>query len=789
LINRAQLKWHSYSEPKHAKSRSMSFLSMPSMPVTKEAIQISIFAYLLGMASINGLYPFALSFMAANFLYRRDYILPGLFSFLGTLTAMKSIVSLRYLGAMGLFLLMYNLLNRLNRQNEFRFGMTIFFSNVLAGMVFLMTRGVSPYDMFLLIIESGMASIMTFIIAGGMPWIFKEPIQAAERNICMAVLAGVILSIARNFICLGMNVRDVLGVFFVLSMALVDGPGAGAATGIIIGITGFSFSLSPWSTAIMAFSGLVSGSFNKLGKIGVITGFSLGYFLYNFYVNSMGEIIIPPLVLVTSYILFLLLPQKTIRMMQLYLSNTYGTNQLATYNLEERARDRLHELASLLNDLSGAFKEPFIKNEERVFPADYLDSVCGEAQLTICSTCGMRRICWEKELKRTMGAFYTLIKHHEGLYDNKELPFLFRSRCGQTEEIKKIVKDKSNLFKVKHQMDNIIQCNQELMRGHFVKTADMVKALAEGVWEETYDRNIDGELSEKLSQLGVGVDRIYTDYNNRRFYVNIVKSPCINDKQCDMLIPLAVSDVLGRKISTKIIDCPLKSGNSKCRLKITSEGILEVSVGAAGVAKEGQNVSGDSFSFMEFKEGRYMLALCDGMGVGKTAAQHSEKTLTMLECLLEAGYSQETALKVTNSVMIATNADEGFSTADIALINTAIGKIKFIKAGAPVGFVKRGMKAEMIKGGSLPVGIMDEILPKITEKTVRSGDMVIMVTDGVIDAFSKGENGEEMLRRFLIETRTANPQEMAERILKKAKEKNSIKDDMTALVASIWEQR
>ena len=122
LINRAQLKGIVIQNIKLNPGISFS----TSMPVTK-AIQISIFAYLFGMASINGLYPFALSFMAANFLYRRDYIVAGIFSFLGTLTAMRSIVSLRYLGAMGIFLLICNLLTRINRQNEFRFGLTIFF--------------------------------------------------------------------------------------------------------------------------------------------------------------------------------------------------------------------------------------------------------------------------------------------------------------------------------------------------------------------------------------------------------------------------------------------------------------------------------------------------------------------------------------------------------------------------------------------------------------------------------------------------------------------------------------
>lgn len=82
LIDRAQLKWQSYSRQKAAKTRSMPFLLPTQKPVTKEKIQVSVFGLLFGMASINGLYPFGLSFMAANSLYRGDYILPAFFSFL-----------------------------------------------------------------------------------------------------------------------------------------------------------------------------------------------------------------------------------------------------------------------------------------------------------------------------------------------------------------------------------------------------------------------------------------------------------------------------------------------------------------------------------------------------------------------------------------------------------------------------------------------------------------------------------------------------------------------------------
>ena len=139
--------------------------------------------------------------------------------------------------------------------------------------------------------------------------------------------------------------------------------------------------------------------------------------------------------------------------------------------------------------------------------------------------------------------------------------------------------------------------------------------------------------------------------------------------------------------------------------------------------------------------------------------------------------------------MIATNTDESFSTLDAALLDKTSGKIKFIKAGAPASFIKHRNRVEIIRGGSLPVGIIDEIAPKVTEKTLRPGDIVIMVTDGVIDAFSDEKNGEEALKKVLLEIKTANPQDMAEKILKKAKEQNTIRDDMTVLVASIWEKR
>jgi stage II sporulation protein E len=190
---------------------------------------------------------------------------------------------------------------------------------------------------------------------------------------------------------------------------------------------------------------------------------------------------------------------------------------------------------------------------------------------------------------------------------------------------------------------------------------------------------------------------------------------------------------------------------------------------------------------MELTNGKYLLALSDGMGVGKKAAKHSEKTLAMMERLFETGFDSDTTLKIVNSTLLATATEEVFSTLDLALIDTYTGETRFVKSGAPSSFIKNGSKVLKIKGGSLPVGIMEAVSPKTTESKLSPGDMVIMVTDGIVDAFAGTQGGEEVLCKLLSTLKTCNPRELAEEVLNAAK-KAGVKDDMTVMVAGVLER-
>ena len=70
---------------------------------------------------------------------------------------------------------------------------------------------------------------------------------------------------------------------------------------------------------------------------------------------------------------------------------------------------------------------------------------------------------------------------------------------------------------------------------------------------------------------------------------------------------------------------------------------------------------------------------------------------------------------------------------------------------------------------------------------LQSGDYVIMLSDGILDALSQGL-GEEMLPEIIGRIEYTNPNEIANQILAYClKQSNGqVRDDMTVLVIGIW---
>lgn len=211
--------------------------------------------------------------------------------------------------------------------------------------------------------------------------------------------------------------------------------------------------------------------------------------------------------------------------------------------------------------------------------------------------------------------------------------------------------------------------------------------------------------------------------------------------------------------------------------------------GFARAVKESEKVSGDSYSFCEVETGRLLVLLSDGVGSGEAARRESERVIEMMERFLEAGFGKETAVQMVNGALVTSGQEQAMSTLDICDIDLYTGNCEFLKMGAACTYIKRGRLVDRLSAQSLPLGVFGEMSPEIQTRTLLSGDYVIMLSDGVLEALSEGV-GEPMLPEIIGRMEYQNPGEIANQLLAYAigQSKGRIRDDMTVLVAGIWDQ-
>lgn len=211
---------------------------------------------------------------------------------------------------------------------------------------------------------------------------------------------------------------------------------------------------------------------------------------------------------------------------------------------------------------------------------------------------------------------------------------------------------------------------------------------------------------------------------------------------------------------------------------------IDVEGAIATYAKEG--VCGDSSVIFHISEGMTYMILSDGMGQGERAATESKIVVETMKQLLDAGFDVDLALKTINGIMLRRSPEEIFSTLDMACINKRSGKARLFKMGAATSFIKRGEKLALVKAHSLPIGVVERMRLEYIELKMKKDDLLIMVSDGVMDSDREDLEGK-WLERDIKNIKTKNTETIADFIIQKAIEKygERERDDLSVLVAKI----
>ncbi len=333
--------------------------------------------------------------------------------------------------------------------------------------------------------------------------------------------------------------------------------------------------------------------------------------------------------------------------------------------------------------------------------------------------------------------------------------------------------------------------NRQAISGHLNEVAKiMTETACEALTLAPMEARKRRRLIQALAEEGIRAENpCYFAQSNGKQAIVLTMKTARGQKAAAEDAADMISVVLDRRLQLSV-SSPLTIESVPRSFILEEESDYLVLTGFSRAVKEDEAVSGDNYAVIEAEKGRMTIMLSDGTGSGERACRGSEKVLDLMEKMLEAGYETGAAINMVNTAFFAVGEDDDHPTLDICEIDLYQGSCQFRKVGGAATFLKRSREVEQVSLGSLPLGIFPQVDVKPIYKKLEDGDYLIMVSDGVVDAFEK-EDYEKRISEVIAGIEDSNPGDIAERLLRIALRASGgrVHDDMTIGVIGIWENQ
>ncbi|MGI6650009.1 MAG: SpoIIE family protein phosphatase [Bacillota bacterium] len=717
---------------------------------------------------------------------------------------------------------------------------------------FLIWHGWNLYQEISIIFEAIIAGVLSFIFMIAVQWIEnrEKPNQLRAEEMIAAIVLGVCLILGICDLHIGQwELGPLTASLGVLIAAYLGGAGAGSAAGALIGLLpSVTHLIMPYAVGVYAVAGLLAGLFRAWGRLGMAVGFLLGNLLLTLYLAEGGASPESLIQLGSGVVIFLLLPTRFFSRLGTqiqsapnnpksgFLSGMFSfspsrSNENETINdnlddnemsvnscspasrLKEAADDKescgsetgqadviwwkmtgqkLKNLGGMLNEISATLEKEkgsaLENNSDRL--VEFMDSV----RQGPCLNCSAQRVCWEEDFYATYRILLDLLSLGEsreklGVTLDEAAPFI-KNRCLYPRDLVNQVNRVSEKFKLESYWLDRMEEGRDLVACQVKGLADVVnKVISEFEKRAERIKPMEKRLSREFKRLGVNAERIQAyRLPSGELELYFYRKACPGDNDCRNRLLPALTSILGQQLELRPDRCPWPAEQG-CEVCLVGGGRLTVEVGVACRAEDGYNCSGDNYLTINLPGARYLLALSDGMGVGPVANETSRSTLSLLETVLGAGLPTDQAVCAVNSLLLLRSKEESFATLDLAIINLQSGDGEFFKLGATPTFLVRQGKVTVISANSPPIGILDTLEVNSLKHRLEPGDLVVMVTDGLLDSRFHVAERDSWLGEVLEKINSLNPREIANTLLEQALANCSrVRDDMAVLVARIDER-
>ncbi|MBD7986343.1 SpoIIE family protein phosphatase [Sporosarcina sp. Sa2YVA2] len=647
---------------------------------------------------------------------------------------------------------------------------------------FIMHSGQTPVDVQLTIgFEAVLALFMTFFIFVAFP--HRDRLffgQWSPERLGAICIIGIMATTGMGSLMVGpISISGLLLHLTILLAALAGGlPFSTTIAMMIAAISGIAELSFTGMMAVYGMTGFFAGAMRRLGKLGIVTGAYAVSVFFLLYDLTLPLDISHFLTIGLASFIFFFIPTKKVKPISKMIKPDQPD---ISVKRQKWLTDRLDEQLSDFQQFA-EFMSTLVNDR---FESD--DTLASQEIPSICQSCFRYSKCWEgnepgmSRLLYEWESTYSATKKAARHRVEEKIKYKCIRFSGLITELEEQATNHLLMGQLQHGR-KMLALQLRDMSNHLEKIMNDIKG------EMTVNHLAEEELGRRLKSQGIEfyqIDILSEEQGASRIVCSIP------EKRSDFETDMTVAERMILPLIEEIYQEPFKVEKSTLQqepfphlqLTFCSSVRFSLEYGIVATAGSGTFHAGDAYEIFPIHDGLTAVLLSDGMGHDMNAYRESRKVIRLMRECLDRKMDPETAMHTLHYMMSLNGLDDMYATLDLALIDLQDGRLWSWKAGSMSTYIKRGQDFVRLESKSVPVGFLPSFSVEAKNEELKSGDIVVMLTDGIFSGKYTIEKQEDALFGILDKYQHLGCEALADRIMAEMERRfGVVADDRTVLV-------
>ncbi len=658
-----------------------------------------------------------------------------------------------------------------------------FLATVSTGAAMSLVNGPDAYTLLIIAAEGMLAGGFAYFCGATIPLLRDGPARTtgltAQEQASAIVVGAVVLMAISTVQFSGIAPGRVLAVIVILLMARCGREQGGCIAGVVMGVTmALGNPEQAHLAAAYAFGGLMAGIFSRFGRFATAGALVVANAIVVMSAGTSLAVIVGIYEVAAASIIFVVLPPSLDRKINRFFAHPQDIP--AVEGLRRSVVMRLDFAAKAMDEVATTVDA--VSKKLSGLSAPDLGSVYRGVSDDVCRSCGLRMFCWDNAFSDTMSSFndMTPVLRRKGHVERSQVTGHLARHCGRLDDVLRYVNRGYGEYTIREGAWRRLAEIRGVVTDQFSGMSDMLSELSE---DFTAVEQMEPEAAERVARVCENYGFLVQDTvcalgAGDRMTVEILASD-VGVKLTDGRWHHEVCDACGREFDHPVVT---RIGEY-VKISLTEKPLLTVTVGTAQLNCSKEKLCGDAVETFADGNGRLVVVLSDGMGSGGRAAVDGAMAAGLTARLIQAGFGEDSVLRMVNSALMVKSGDESLATLDILSVDLFSGRMESLKAGAAASLLLSKGRVSRMERSSLPVGILRDITFERCKDTLVDGDLVLLMSDGVLSA------GIGWVEEFLLhyDVQKNGVKRLAEELaaLARGKQEGGHEDDISVIALQV----